>query len=746
VAVALDRSLSPAPSAWHAATGGSYTVNLFTLAAGWYYVHLQAKDSSGNTALTRYGPFCAPKCGEAPGPGAASAPRQVLQQAESDLAPIVLDGELSLEAGEWDPATQRMGRDSRPEPPQELFATWDVEDLYFGWRGSLWDRDGQAWVYLDLAPGGSTEPVDGRDLGLPELPIEADLALHVDGDDVGAVLRNAGGSWSEFALPGFGFAHGADGDTELRLPRSAAGGPGPYRWLALSTGHGGGVEAVLPTANPIEGPWTYAYRWENLDPARVPNAGQPGSHHLRVELDSPLGPLAMVGPGQEFPVRIGVENVAAAPAGDVTLDLGASPELELLALAGGPPLTPMGPGRWHARLGSVPAEGRTPMTATLRVAGELGGRTALTVTAALSVPVPAAEPDVSRAELALRVDAAEPHVRIWEPQPAPGTSLALVPSGEVTVAGTAADAGSGLARVEVRVGTGNWRAADGGHAWSTRVNLRAGGRVELAVRAVDGHGLDSAPVTMTLVADDAPPQATAHPVPELVTGRTFVARGLAEDGAGQGVEHVWVQVDEGPWQHVPGPYVPDAGGRLQWDAPLALATEEGVEHRLRARAVDVAGNEGPPSEAVTFVVDNVGPRTDIQVPTAATLVTGDSLLVWGYAVDGVAVESVSVSADGGGSWHPALLGAEAVALIDGLPQPGRGPFRAYLPFASLGEGDGRWVGLWALRVPLPAGPVALRSRAVDEAGNVERLAPPLRLLRGGERWPPRAWLPWLGSP
>jgi hypothetical protein len=85
----------------------------------------------------------------------------------------------------------------------------------------------------------------------------------------------------------------------------------------------------------------------------------------------------------------------------------------------------------------------------------------------------------------------------------------------------------------------------------------------------------------------------------------------------------------------------------------------------------------------------VKPSSTIEAPTArTTLGRGAAIAVSGRATDagGGAVAGVEVSLDGGATWHPA-------------------------------RGRERWS--YEGRVPA-SGPVALRSRAVDDSGNLEQ--------------------------
>jgi hypothetical protein len=151
-----------------------------------------------------------------------------------------------------------------------------------------------------------------------------------------------------------------------------------------------------------------------------------------------------------------------------------------------------------------------------------------------------------------------------------------------------------------------------------------------------------------------------------------------------------------------------------------------VTHTLRVRAIDLAGNVGAPSDPITVTVDSVAPVSQIaypepgaSVPEACLTLPDGQVLLWGSVTDGMATETVQASVDGGQTWQAALRGADAAALLA----------RTLCDSAKAAalDNDQSLTRLWAITLPAPYGELALRSRAVDTAGNVEALKAPRRV-------------------
>jgi hypothetical protein len=164
--------------------------------------------------------------------------------------------------------------------------------------------------------------------------------------------------------------------------------------------------------------------------------------------------------------------------------------------------------------------------------------------------------------------------------------------------------------------------------------LRPRTRYRLAVVAsliVDGQLVDSAPsntVTVTTPPDTTPPTApSARAEGQTATSATLSFVGSTDD---VGVD-AWVVSD----------------GTRTWSQPVwmrwrfsATGLETNRSHTLTVRARDAAGNLSPPSNALTFALEN-------QPPTAPTnlRVEGDEL-VWDASTDNVAVFEYEVIVDG----------------------------------------------------------------------------------------------------
>jgi fibronectin type III domain protein len=165
-------------------------------------------------------------------------------------------------------------------------------------------------------------------------------------------------------------------------------------------------------------------------------------------------------------------------------------------------------------------------------------------------------------------------------------------------------------------------------------SLRPGTRYRLAVRALlirDGELVDSPfsnAVTFTTPPDTTPPTAP-HARAE---GQTATTASLAFSGAADdvGVE-AWVISD--------GTRIWTQPAWMQWRF-TATGLETNRTHRLTVRARDAAGNLSPPSNELTFELEN-------QPPTApANPRVEGAELVWDASTDNVAVVDYLVFVDG----------------------------------------------------------------------------------------------------
>jgi hypothetical protein len=308
--------------------------------------------------------------------------------------------------------------------------------------------------------------------------------------------------------------------------------------------------------------------------------------------------------------------------------------------------------------------------------------------------------------------------------------------GHQLIAGTAND-NAGLRQVEVRVDNGDWGVAEvvfGGNPtawrWQIGIDVPDTGQVVIAARATDIYGLVGQPVSTTVYVDGAPPVASIILNRSVLSGTSVVLTGTvtdAESALGL-LDRVEVQIDDGAWQVAPPPYLlaPITGqplGTRLWRYTWQLPREEGGEHRVRVRAVDAAGNVGQPSAPTVVTVDSIAPVSSIVYPQAgATIpetclnIPQGNILMWGTANDGWGFGATQVSVDGGRTWQVAVLGTAAAQLLaQALCDVG-------------GKTDAQTSSqLWAVILPAPYGEIALRSRAIDRAGNVEALKAPVRV-------------------
>ena len=302
----------------------------------------------------------------------------------------------------------------------------------------------------------------------------------------------------------------------------------------------------------------------------------------------------------------------------------------------------------------------------------------------------------------------------------PATGAAL-PSGQQTVAGSAFDpGGGGVASVEVRVDDGPWIAAQGTRTWSARIDVPASGQFTLRARAFDVYGYAGEADALVVTVDNEAPAASIDATPPVLGGRQARLTGTAADPGGS-VARVEIQVDDGPWVPVLPPYVDDGSGGVTWTHHWFLPDGEGVQHTLRVRAADQAGNTGPASAPTTVTVDTVAPASEIVYPEQGATLDDRFVLVWGLAADGWGVSRVDVSLDGGGTWDAALLGDDARDLLADLGVPNVPP-----------DGD-----IWAIQREAASFHLAIRSRATDPAGNTEPLQPPVRVTVEHVKY----WLP-----
>ncbi|MFQ5813431.1 MAG: Ig-like domain-containing protein, partial [Anaerolineae bacterium] len=693
-------------------------------AEGTYFFHLLVEDNAGNRVVGHYGPWYV----EVPGLPPVSS--------------IIVDGVLDIEHYEWLPDTERLGQDDRSGQPQELFISWDEDQVFLGWQGADPGVDGDLLWYFDTGPGGISDfgfrisdfrlkaLSDPQSLTLWDLelermgavqwtlPFEADAYFIFRGDGSFDVYRWDGGAWNEVTDERVQAVHGPENDTEAAMPFDLLGVSGAVQMLALARRPGDGpVWAVLPDTNPLAGPWTSAYNWPGWTWDVIPNAGQPDAGLTWLHLDSPQPSGLYLPVGGIITYNLLAGNAATYGADEARLTLtGEGVVFETFSGQGTCTDCPPGSDAWTVELGTLPARDQVAITVTARTLDTGGATAPVTTTVHLAAALPDAEPEDNLRSLSHLVDGTPPTATVIEPRGG-GT----IQSGPQEVIGTAqAGRGAPVALVEFSTDGTTWQPADGSVVWLAEVDVPVQGTLTLHVRATDEAGNVGPVTTATFTADDMAPVSAITLPEEVVGGEEYELAGTAHDPFPEGglLEDVEVRVDDGPWAPVDSLLWADSGyaWRFDWSLPEG---EEAVVHTVQARALDAAGNVGE-SAPVEIVVDTMGPRSEIAYPTDGTWLEPDTtqIVVWGWTEDGIGVTRVEISLDGGLTWTEAMLADEAQAMLtEKLQAPASQP-ETWNPKPETAT-------LWAFAGPLPEGEVEyyIRARGVDVAGNVEAPGP-----------------------
>ena len=262
----------------------------------------------------------------------------------------------------------------------------------------------------------------------------------------------------------------------------------------------------------------------------------------------------------------------------------------------------------------------------------------------------------------------------------------------VVIGGSASDATSGIARVEVRVNNGAWQVATGAEAWSFPVSVTSGWYT-VEVRAVDQAGNEQfVSVPQEFEVDGYTPFVLLDAVPGVVrpaTDPVSGARSLALSGSvldvepSSGLDRVEVQLT--PSGSVPGEdgWQPStvSGGEWSVDYGFSADAPEPVgDFVVRVRAVDVAGNVYEVSDSV--VVDGAAPQVAVDgiddVVTGSVVVRGDVFDTGAAGVGSVEVSLTPLSdvvgqvepdwqpasVDGSRWSYPVPAGVEDIVQVD----------------------------------------------------------------------------------
>ncbi|MFQ5340748.1 MAG: Ig-like domain-containing protein, partial [Anaerolineae bacterium] len=671
---ALDQITDTLPA--QEVTGTSFQDTLSEF--GDYYFHLLAVDDAGNRVVRHYGPWHAWHLGSPPQPQYT----------------IIVDGRIDLEHAEWLPEYERLGQDDRSGVAQQLFLSWDLDQVFLGWRGANPGVDGDLIWYFDTGLGGTRDwildigywpqyrisntqyltlwDLEFERMGIVDwtLPFEADAYFVFRADGTFGLYRWNGSAWDEVADPGIAAAHGSGSDTEAVLPRAALGATGAVQMLALARRPADGpVWAVLPDTNPLAGPWTDAFTWDRWECEGVtaagahqqpgcppPSAGQPdaGLTWLRLTSPQPSGLYLPVNATITYTLVAG--NAADQPADETRLTLtGDGVVFEAFSGPGTCGDCPPGSAAWTVELGTLPPRDQVTITVTVRTLDNAGATVPVTTTAHLTATLPDAEPQDNIRSLSHLVDGTPPMATIVEP----GTGGTIQPGRQQVIGVAHAGRGAPVSLVEFSTDGVSWQPAEGNVVWTAEVNVPAQGTLTFHARATDEAGNVGPITTATFTADDVSPVSAITP-PEGGGGEEVKLTGTAHDPFPQGgaLDEMEVRVDDGPWTPVDSLLRADGGytWRFDWSLPKG---EDGISHTVQARATDAAGNVGE-SAPMEVTVDTLAPRTTIAYPAdGAWLEPGTTqIVVWGWTEDGSGVDWVEVSLDAGLTWADAILAVE----------------------------------------------------------------------------------------
>jgi len=685
---------------WQSATGNSDEANAFTLNEE-LYLYLRTVDNAGNRSVPmRYGPFR-------------------LDSEEPPSTPV-LDGYLDEATNEWLEG-ERMGHDTRPDTgSQTLYMTWDEFSFYFAWDGVGWNTDGDAFIYFDVDPGlGSqgitttwdysgthTLPLYSAER-LPNHAFTADYVFYIEGSDTWGLMHwmSTTTSWEPItASVTTTLLYGGD-QAEIRLLKADVGvntGCADTETSVLAFAQEeltGTLISAFPTTNDIFTGLTDYYNWGTLCINDPPAHSQPQAASM--VLEGTARPSGAVARGDAVTYTFAYQNAGLLPiegiarvwltlpsdldadCDDVSGDYNTGLDIQTqgntcivpVAQEGGihPYELPAGYTGLLTLTGQVRA---TASTGWLTVTGVISHDTTSELDSRDNTATTAVDVDATPPQATFSTEAME---NLFTGQSAAHTVHAVKTTQSTTyvgpntqILGNAFDNRSGIVQMEVDLGDGQgWRDASGTTLWSHvgPTTPADGAALTLRIRATDGVGNKSDPVTLNAVMDAVAPQsAVLYPTSgsAVPLGQTVLITGTSAD-ARSGVAFVEVSLDGGTtWGRAT--YRNDTW-TLEW------AVETTGTYTLTVRATDAVGNQETPG---TPVVVQAHEETDTAGPGIGTPVFASSV---------ASTHSLAVTADindgsTGGN------GVAAATLYYGYATPyndsqvtGTGPG---------GNGDGVW--------------------------------------------------------
>lgn len=185
----------------------------------------------------------------------------------------------------------------------------------------------------------------------------------------------------------------------------------------------------------------------------------------------------------------------------------------------------------------------------------------------------------------------------------------------VSLTGTAADATSGVASVQVKVDSGAWEGATGTTSWSFSTGMLSETSHVIAVRSIDNGGNISTEQSITVTISHPPDNDNPTVTVTTPTDGTTLSNlaptfeGTANDPGTtpSGLSNVQVRVDSGSWQPV--------SGTTFWSYTPSSDLSEG-SHTFEFKAVDNKGNESTITTISLTLYAPAGLTQDTSLPSA----------------------------------------------------------------------------------------------------------------------------------
>ncbi|MBN1318594.1 MAG: DUF11 domain-containing protein [Anaerolineales bacterium] len=477
--------------------GPLLTFSQYLSTPGDYYVHIAVQDLLGNQFIRHYGPWHMGNVYD------------LTTSFRDRVQTIVVDGNMDVQdildrtTDDWQSFGHEWGLfefiddfELGPEgwdwwDPQNLFVAWDGAAVYLGYQGAYWDLDGELWAYIGIHTGGSSQsvpPNSGRqpdETTVRELPFEADYAVQIVSSDEIIWWTWTGSAWETSPFPGE-FAQGDSGDTEIRLPFDME----TIEELGLIVfvlDDEGNPFSVFPTTNRLNGMWSDAYLWDDLEDNFSPMSESSTGLTIVAELSSPQSPHGIWGPGNEieYVVKMTSREEITLTGKSLLFNVGTGIDYQsvdgaILSDSWNFALPELGPGIQHV------------VTVTTQLIDELcelvaGDQVSVSVTLDSSPPV--------LMDISHNIDCEPPTITMNASSELDCSSAAIY--------GSASDGGgSGVAIVEYRTaGSFVWLPANGTLFWEAEMPQTVTDTWQVDVRALDQYGHSSKTVSAQLDVD-----------------------------------------------------------------------------------------------------------------------------------------------------------------------------------------------------------------------------------------------------